>query len=275
MKKIIVGALILFLFVTSLFLLMRIDIHLSTGADVAIYSDRGAWNDSVVALEHIVRWMNCTFELVDAQYINDNGLTAFHALCVPGGDMFAYGQDLSVNGKDNIRTFVYNGGGYIGICGGAYFAAEKVFWRGNELPMTALALFPGTAEGPIDAIMPYPNYTMCTVNIINHTHSITQLDPDNETMLYYGGPALVPNDTANVTVLGNYAKGDMPAMVTSEYHQGRVFLVGTHPEIEEGSNRDGTSFGDELQDQGSEWPIMQRAFLWCMQMTEQVAQINP
>jgi hypothetical protein len=114
--------------------------------------------------------------------------------------------------------------------------------------------------------MPYPNYTMCTVNVVNHTHPITQSEPGNETMLCYGGPALVPNAAANVTVLGTYAKGNLPAMVASEYYQGRVFLVGTHPEIEEDSNRNGVFFGDELQDEGSEWPIMQRAFLWCMQM---------
>jgi glutamine amidotransferase-like uncharacterized protein len=266
MKKLVVGSLIFLLFVAALFLLMRMEKYHPIGADVAIYSGRGTWNDSIVALEEIVRWMNCTFELVNAQYINDNGLAAFRVLCIPGGDMYVYGQDLSVSGKNNIRTFVHDGGGYIGICGGAYFAAERVFWRDNELPMTTPALFPGIAEGPIDEIMAYPNYTMCTVSVVNHTHPITQSEPDNETMLYYWGPALVPNAAANVTVLGTYAKGNLPAMVASEYYQGRVFLVGTHPEIEEDSNRDGVSFGDELQDEGSEWPIMQRAFLWCMQM---------
>jgi len=30
----------------------------------------------------------------------------------------------------NIKDFIRNGGGYIGICGGAYFASEKVIRPG-------------------------------------------------------------------------------------------------------------------------------------------------
>jgi hypothetical protein len=53
-------------------------------------------------------------------------------------------------------------------------------------------------------------------------------------------------------------------MVAVEYFQGKVFLIGTHSEIEEDSNRDGVTFGDEFYDEGSDWGLMQKAVLWLM-----------
>lgn len=47
-----------------------------------------------------------------------------------------------------------------------------------------------------------------------------------------------------------------------EYGAGRVFLSGPHPEIEENSFRAGTSFGEEFDDQDSDWPLMYEAIKW-------------
>lgn len=96
-------------------------------------------------------------------------------------------------------------------------------------------------------------------------HPITQSEEDSETMLYYWGPALMPNADANATILGDYDIGNQTAMVAFEYSQGRVFLVGGHPEIEEDSSRDGVTFGDEFNDEGSEWDMMQKAVSWLIE----------
>jgi len=53
-------------------------------------------------------------------------------------------------------------------------------------------------------------------------------------------------------------------MLAFDYGLGRVFLIGTHPEIEEDSERDGVDFADELDDQGSDWDLMRKATLWCL-----------
>lgn len=234
-----------------------------TAADVAIYAGRRVWQDSVVACQEMLRWMNHTVELVNADYINEVGLEGFRVLVVPGGDMYAYAEDISSEGKENIRDFVRNGGAYMGVCGGAYFAANRVVWRGSQLAMTPLELFDGTATGPVDEIMPYPNYTMCRISI-SYVHPITEPENDSMTMLYYWGPALISDGETSVTVLGRYEKGNLPAIVSMSYSQGRVFLTGTHPEIEEDSNRDKVVFGDEFSDEGSDWGLMQRAVSWAI-----------
>jgi len=229
---------------------------------IAIYSDSGASETSVRALEAMFLWMNCSVALVDAGHINSLGLQGFDILCVPGGDMYQYSQDLSYRGKENIRGFVNGGGGYIGVCGGAYFASERVVWLGRQLPMTPLSLFPGTAEGPCDGIIPYPNYTVCRCNIVDHAHPITESEPEALWIAYCWGPLLRPNPGANVTVLGMYDAVNEPSFLAFEYGGGRVFLIGTHPEIEEDGDRDGTDWAEELDDRGSDWPFMRKVVLW-------------
>jgi glutamine amidotransferase-like uncharacterized protein len=245
-------------------------------AIVALYSDGGVWDSSVTAATNMFEWMGYTVELVDAGYINDVGLDNFKILCVPGGNMYEYSQDISLNGKEHIKDFVKNGGGYIGICGGAYFASEKVIWEGEEVPATFLGLFDGTAQGAIDEIAPYPGYAMCQVNIVEHNHPITRGLSDTAWILYYWGPVLLPNEGAEVDILGEYDAAeepaeepvDEPAMVAFEYGSGRVFLIGTHPEIEEDSDRDGVDEMEELNDSDSEWDMMKNATRWCLQEIE-------
>jgi glutamine amidotransferase-like uncharacterized protein len=231
-------------------------------ADIAIYSDNGVWSDSVTAATKMFQWMGYAVKLVDSSYLNDQGLVGFKVFVVPGGDMYQYSSDLSAKAKDEIRSFVRGGGGYIGICGGAYFASERVSWRGSELSMTPLGLFAGAAEGPIDSIMPYPDYTMASIRMANSTLAVTLSGNGSMSMLYYWGPALIPDDDASVEVLGRYSITDQPAIVAFNCGQGRVLLVGAHPEIEEGDARDGVAFGDELSDPESEWDLMRNVVLW-------------
>ncbi len=238
--------------------------HTATPETVALYSDEGCWSESVQAAERMFQWMGYTVTLVNADYIKNGRLDNSNILCVPGGDMYQYAQSLSPEGMENIRGFIRNGGGYIGICGGAYFASEKVIWQGDQLPMTSLRLFSGTAEGPRNEIAPCPDYAMCKVNTVAPAHPITQSEPDSAWMLYYWGPMLVPNEDANIVILGEYDSGNQAAMLALDYGRGRVFLIGTHPEIEEDSERDGAEFADELDDQGSDWDLMKKAVLWCL-----------
>ena len=41
-------------------------------------------------------------------------------------------------------------------------------------------------------------------------------------------------------------------------------MIGTHPEIEEDSDRDGVDFGNELDERGSDWNVVAQATKWCL-----------
>lgn len=227
---------------------------------VAVYSGEGTWDKSVQAAGKLFESAGYTVAFLGPEEINNSNLGRFAIICVPGGDMYQYAQDISPAGKENIRGCVRDGGGYIGICGGAYFASEQVIWNSAPLPMMPLAIFPGKAEGPLNEIAPYPNYTMCEVNIVNYTHPITESAFTPLSMLYYWGPALRPNPNAKVSVLGRYGKTGAAAMLAFDYGLGKVFLVGTHPEIGKDSELTGVTFSD---DRHSGWDLAKRASLWC------------
>jgi glutamine amidotransferase-like uncharacterized protein len=243
-------------------------------ADIALYSDKGVWDESVTAATKMFEWMGRSVALVNADYINNSSLDDFSIICFPGGDMYQYAQDISGAGKEKVRNFVRSGGGYIGICGGGYFASETVIWQGSQLPMTALGLFKGSAEGPINAIVPYPQRGMCQVDIVAAGHPITESVSSPQWILYYWGPVFKPK-TSEATVLGKYHQINQPAMLAFEYGKGRVFIIGAHPEIEEDSDRDGVVLvdtvingvayvgKDKLDDRGSDWDLMKNVVFWC------------
>jgi len=236
----------------------------SNSTRVALYAGDGTSDISVRAADKMFQWMGYSVTRLTANDIIDDGLDAFNLLCVPGGDMYQYAQDLSLPGIERIRRFVGDGGGYIGICGGACLTGERVVWQGNELPMTSLELFPGTTRGPIDEIAPYPDCTMCKLNIVEATHPITQSTPDTAWILYCYGPLFVVDTDAQVSVLGRYEIGNRPAMAAYGFGLGRVFIIGTHPEFEEDSERDDVEWGDTFDDEGSVWELMRKAALWCL-----------
>jgi hypothetical protein len=105
---------------------------------------------------------------------------------------------------------------------------------------------------------------MCRVYKTDSIHAIIQNEPDTSWHLYYWGPSLHPNTNIDVTVLLKYGIINMPAAICLEYGAGRVFIIGTHPEIEENSGRDGLNFGDELDDKGSDWDFMKKATRWVL-----------
>ena len=249
-------------------------------ADIALYSDQGADKDCIRATQEMLEWFGYTVELIKADYINEVGLDSFRMLCVPGGNMYQYSLDISLEGKEKIRDFIRGGGSYIGICAGAYFTGEKVFWRGQRLPMTPLGIFPGTAKGPVDEIVSFPDQEVVKVNIVDFKHPITRTEPDSIWILYYWGPIFIPNKDAEVNILARHNRGDYSAMVAFNYGRGRVFIIGPHPEFEEDSDRDSVIFKDtvindvtyrsedELDDRGSDWELMRKAVHWCLRERE-------
>ncbi len=233
-------------------------------ARVALYCDRGADEGCIKATQNMFEWMGYSVQLVKADYFNSAHPCDCSILCFPGGDMYQYAQDISQDGKEKIRSFIRNGGAYIGICGGSYFTASDVIWQGTRLPMNPLGLFPGEARGPVDAIAPYPQCTMCRINIVNSTHPITQSETDTTWILYCYGPMFSPDDGADIVILGQYDIGGQPAVAAFEYGLGRVFIIGAHPEFEEDRDRDGFPADDGYDDMGSDWDLMKNAVLWCL-----------
>lgn len=132
-------------------------------------------------------------------------------IAVPGGigdsDTF---KQLFKNNGDRVRNFIHNGGRYLGICMGAYWAGSHYLNVLDEVDAVQYIKQPDT-----DTRRPHAK------NL-----SVTWKDePMN--MFFYDGCALVGNKHKFKTV-ATYANGDSMAI-----YQKRIGLIGCHPESEQ------------------------------------------
>lgn len=241
----------------------NVNLPIVESSSVALYSDQGVEPSCITATVNMFEWMELSIQEVSSEEIRMGCLENFELVCFPGGDMYQYSQSLSSEGIARVRSFISNGGGYIGICGGGYFAAEEVYWMGNQLPMESLELFEGRSEGPVDEFQHAGYQTMAQINLIDTSHPITQSVLDPSWIFYWLGPKFTPENPLEVEILGEYNSGNYPVMMAFEYGSGRVFIIGTHPEFEKNSDRDGFPPDSTLDDIGSDWELMENAALWC------------
>jgi len=271
------------------------------GANIAIYNDaaytadgEGAWADGVTAIKNMVATLGHTYSEIDYTVLNDpnqNLSSQYDVLVFPGGWAHQYNLWISSLGKQRIRDFINNGGGYFGICAGAFFAADTtvwdnvayddyylgsffnwITWQWEPFYAYNLDLFSGTATGPISEIGDLSTRTMTTFNFDNANDVLDSYKtvPYTEDILYYGGPYFTVSggwwgDTA---ILATYASSTeaagKAAIIAFEYGSGRVVLSAPHPEIEEDSDRDGVTLPEEgmLNDKGSDWDMVSHILTW-------------
>ncbi|MBI2452461.1 hypothetical protein HYV50_05305 [Candidatus Pacearchaeota archaeon] len=241
------------------------------GADFAIYNGKGTWEPSKTAFKKFLEWKGLTWEEVSAWDINNRDLRPLYkGIFMPGGWAYDYKKAIKTSGNNNIRNLISSGGVYIGMSAGAYYACDNVVWDGGNYPYY-LNLFHGSCIGPINEIASWPNYVMTTMDM-NLQHEANVYEPAQRGILYYGEPYFVANagqemqTFATWIVPSNSSAHNKPGIIGFNYGQGRVLLVGPHPEIDEDDSRDGTSFADELSDgnDGSDWPFLWTSVDWLM-----------
>ncbi len=250
-----------------LLMIIVLPLYLQASSRIALYNDGGygTWLDGLKAIEQFLIWKGIAYTEVNADTINNaDWENRYAAVCFPGGYAYYYKLAINETGLEKIRNFVRQGGAYWGICAGAYFASDSVQWEEDGLLDYPLDLFDGVAIGAIDSIAPWDQYTMTRVNL-NPNHPINQFEPASEMILYYGGPFFRKHPGASMDTVGTWdAYFNLPGIVTCNYGSGRVLLMGPHPEIEEDSDRDSTTFADELDDAGSDWPFLWSAIDWLL-----------
>jgi glutamine amidotransferase-like uncharacterized protein len=130
-------------------------------------------------------------------------------IAIPGGigDAASFDYLLGNNGP-RIKQFVRQGGKYLGICMGAYWAGKHYLDMLEDVDAVQYITRPGT-----DTRRP-------------HAKNIKiNWDGANTEMFFYDGCALV--GSGKYDTIATYANGDAMAII-----QGRLGLIGCHPESE-------------------------------------------
>ena len=150
------------------------------------------------------------FKIFSKNELEYNFFDGVDMIAVPGGfgDSDSYDNLLKHN-ADRVRDFVAQGGRYLGICMGAYWAGKHYFNILNNIDAYQYIKRPDT-----DTRRPHAK----SIAITWQGHA--------DQMFFYDGCALIGHGQKQV--IATYANGDPMAIM-----QGRVGLIGCHPESEQ------------------------------------------
>ncbi len=213
---------------------------------VAIYDGGGAGASGPRNLQKVMKTIPRSLAWpIGPSDILDGALVHFDVVIFPGGSGSKQAAALGIEGRDKVSTFVDHGGGFIGICAGAYLAAANYSWSLKICDYNTFCEareIPGVGRKSMWYRGPSSTVTM-------------QLTPDgNEvfghsgeplTVRYHNGPIV---SRAGIPELSDYQvlawfrsevsryetqRGTMintPAIVSGKFGKGRVLSISPHPE---------------------------------------------
>ncbi len=210
---------------------------------IAVYRDEGVAEGFLPIWQRRLQQVFGTqldFRFVDAKQVRDISPQNTHMLIMPGGHERFYQKALEPEGNEMIINFVLNGGVYLGVCGGAYYACQKIDFTDKEgkkiQEERSLGFFPGTGIGSIPeyAAGQYYDDDPITASVVDISWTGMSLGMDNIKRHYYHGGCYFSCDDINdgrwyrAAVYPNHRI----AAVQGGLGRGRFFLSGVHIEVD-------------------------------------------
>jgi glutamine amidotransferase-like uncharacterized protein len=155
---------------------------------------------------------------------------------MPGGADLWYLEKLEGPGNAGITKYVHDGGVYLGICAGAYYACGKLAWAADQKDNAIvgdrpLGFINATAEGPVLPLLHDQKYDACWQAVTTLTCNMPGAVGDYP-VLYWAGPRF-DGDENEFDVLARY-KGlddEPPAIVAAKVGKGLCIASGPHVEV--------------------------------------------
>jgi glutamine amidotransferase-like uncharacterized protein len=194
---------------------------------------------------------SCSWEILSAEDVrsSSNSLSRFDVLIFPGGRAHKQADALGEEGRLAVKDFIRSGGGYVGICAGAFLASAQYTW---SLGFVNTSTLHGDREMPGIGTRSMADRGPGSVQI--------ELTPEGRSIFgdrsgpldisFSGGPVFpgpMRDDLPPCiqlahysTELANYApqRGTMigtPAIFAAQFGAGRVISIGPHPETTKGT----------------------------------------
>jgi predicted deacylase/glutamine amidotransferase-like uncharacterized protein len=181
--------------------------------------------------------------------IRSEVLSQFHAVVFSGGSGSKQAATIGDGGTKAVRDYVQNGGGYLGICAGAFLCSAHYSW---SLDLVDTHVFTGSREieGKGRKSMWYRGKTSKQKMQLTEAGQKLFADiPEHVVVSYHNGPIVSPKNLAGLEayqVLAHFRseqvlyppqKGTMintPAIVEGRFGKGRVIAISPHPEATKG-----------------------------------------
>lgn len=222
---------------------------------IGIYSGEGSWSESVEALQNFMEHYDFQWlEFNSNDVSGDQIYTDVDMIIFPGG--FAAEYRYAIKDHHKIRSFIENGGLFIGICAGAYYAASVFNWQKQAYDYP-LNLFPGAAIGPLTGLHNWGDLAP----LILSQDCKANADFDAEIgIYYYDGPYFKADSEDSIKVVASYSLNEEAAVIAGSLGTGHYLLLGPHPEL--GHFDPERSGPDTHGNKGAQWPWLYAILLW-------------
>lgn len=204
----------------------------STKVRVALYNGKGVWGPSYRHLKRFLNRAGLSFRVVHPQEIKEGYLQNQNPelLIMPGGKSWEYLKQLGVEGQKQIKDYVQDGGSYLGICAGAFFASSDRV-GGHTTGPYGVGLIEATAyDGKQLGDKNYKN------GMKNFDLSLAGFK-SRYRVLFLEGPYFRISEQEmarkNVQVFGRFSSTKEISNIYFDAQKGKVALIAAHPEIEE------------------------------------------
>ena len=202
---------------------------------VGVYADKGPGGIGAIEWFRLVAESpDMELTLLDGAAVRAGGLDGLDLLVMPGGSSKAEFSSLGTNGVERMKSFIRNGGGYIGTCAGCCLLMDEPDLRARVMPWAR--------SGTEDVTM-YPN-----IRLNARGAAALGIKEGLHVVRFHGGPFMWP--TTNVIAGARFEEwGTMEAEATMKgrldrkkrmygatavvggtYGKGRVFVTSAHPE---------------------------------------------
>ena len=182
--------------------------------------------------------------VVSEHQIRAGALETIDVLVVPGGKSSVYGTSLGSDGRDAVRRFVAEGGGYVGICAGARLATVSPEWA---LQLVNARCVEGKRFVPGHGIVSvaFRGWGSVLMDGTDDGRRIFENLTEKISLEHTGGPVFIRANHADLPDYVSLAtfKSELqmypfqkdgmvntPAVLASRYGDGSVILFSPHPE---------------------------------------------
>ncbi len=207
----------------------------ATVTKVALFKDSGVSLRVGTLIAAVQKSERFELQNVTAEEIRAGKLSEFAAVILPGGSSSSQSKALEAEGREKIKQFVKEGGGYVGVCAGAYLATCDYAWSLHILNAKVIDK-QHWARGIADL----------EVSLPATGKEFFARESDRLTLHYHQGPLLAPAENKDLPAYQELArfetevaKNGAPegvmigtsAIVSAEFGKGRVLCFSPHPEL--------------------------------------------
>ncbi|MCB1209434.1 MAG: hypothetical protein KDK97_08915 [Verrucomicrobiales bacterium] len=205
---------------------------------VALFDDYGSFGKGVPRVKELLSGVQgVDLTVFKPDFLSRNGLRDFDVVIFTGGSGSKQANTIGLSGREAVRRFVHDGGGYIGICAGNYLACDGFSWGVKVLDAKTKSSKWMRGQGDVQ------------VEFTDLGRKILGMPSGLLPVRYANGPVF---QAANKDEIGDFqplaifrtelAENGSPvgamtgsaAMVAGNYGKGRVLCSSPHPEQTQG-----------------------------------------